>query len=406
MTQIGSSTEIKSLLNQANSMLGQLNIDSETSTYINSVWSTGNSIEQIASGDDNQKAAGIQQIINNVMSLVEKFTTGEAKAAKAEDKKNKAAAQKVVDDQQNAKTELETEIGNINSTIEAQLSTVSSEVENLTKLGEDLTEKQQEIQAIKEEIETKKAELESAATVEEKKAILEEIKGLSGQIAEILASLSDLSSQMEASAEVVENAQGSIETAYSEVQKVQKDGTQKIAEIGQQGAKQVQNNTQVAATGAQNKIYAQAAKAAAETASGASFISFGATSSAAAKFNQIAIDQDSAAGTRIPGSVSNMSTVLQGIGGLQENLSVLTNFGNSIGNQFSDFSSVVGQWNSLSSQFIASIGSMELVQTGVDELRNTVDEDLAILENSESSEGNAELKTSQFSTDDLIKVEA
>ncbi len=380
---LSTNTDLQSVFSQVSNLLNKLPSDSSGSSSFNAeeFFQLGNLLNGSTSGttsssgtSSDNTANTIQTTINKVMSLIDKITNQEAKAASNEIKKNKQAADELKKEQENAKAELSQNIENIEAEIATENETVINSTASLEEVNEQLAEKQEQINEIVKQIEEQQQLLASAKTPEEKAAILGTIQGLSGQIGELVGNIGDLQEQVASLSQAVETSVTNIETAKGNAVTIQEDGEMKITQLVQEGANLVTTNTSSQVQGVTNTVTGKALEAAAETASSNMF-----SASTAPQLYRAANDQSTAGQTRTSGSLTNLQTVLQGIGGLQDNLSLLTNFETSIGNALSEFSGAVGSWNTAIDPIITSIGSFETVQSGNEELQAAVTSDLGSL---------------------------
>ena len=374
-------SEFNSYLSQAKNIFGQIesynNGSNSASSYMNSIFSGGSAIADIASNNDQQKAKGIQSLIKTATSLIKKLASNEAKAAADETKNNAKKAHQITKKQKKAEANLNKQIGKISEQVEAQSTVVTSATETLTKQSEELQKKQEEIDAIVKQIQEKQQELAKASTPEEQTQLLEEIQGLSAGITNIVTSINDIQNSIAEASSQVEGAVIEIETAKGNSVEIQQNGQMQIQEIAKEGADEIKNNVASNVKGIKNEVTGQVAQAAAEAASSNVF-----TAASAAKLYKTAVDQNMAGTTRLTGAVSNLNTVMQGIGALNNHTTILANFETAIGGALSDFSGYVGDWNSILEPTITSIGTITGeggIQSFNEELANSVGQDLETL---------------------------
>lgn len=382
-----SNSEFNTSLKEVQNLFQNIGVNGgESSTYLNSVFGAAGSVDQIANGNDQQKAQGIQNLISTVMSIIDKLMSNEAQAAKRDVKNNSKRAAEIEEEQKAAEAELKNQITEISNEVKGQSDIVVAASELLNKTSDELQAKQEQINEIIQQIQEKQQELASAKTAEERAALLNEIQGLSNSIVEITSAMADIQATVEDASAKVEAAVTEIETAKGNAVEIQQDGQMKITEIAQDGAAEIQNNVQSNATGVSNEVTGASAQAAAEAAS-SNYV----TASTAPKLFKVANDQNAAGSTRIGGAVQNLRTVMQGIGGLSNNTEILAHFETSIGSALNDFSGYVGAWNSALEPVITSIGSFvgeAGVQASNDELQKAVEADLEAVTNSDPDKEN------------------
>ncbi len=387
---IGSNSEYKALLNQMQGVFGQLSSFGgiKGGSYLNTIWSVAGNAEQLATGNESQKASAIQGLINNVLSIVEKLGNQEAANARKEVKRSEEDAKKLAEEQQKALTELNNGLEEIGNDIANQASIVSTANGTIETAQKDLQEKQEQINEIIEKIQEKQKELASTTDPEKQKELLSAIQGLSGQIAGIIAEVETIQINVQAAAEEVEAAVTDIETAKGNAVEVQENGELKITELAQQGAENVAETTQTQVKGVENSVTAKALEAAAN-ASSSNFV----TASAAAELSISAADQESAAGIRATGALGNLRNLMQGIGGLSDNINLLATFKNAIGGALETFNGYVGDYNSIIEPVITSIGSF-VGEGGIaattESLNEAIESDMEIIDGRLSGEEPAE----------------
>ncbi len=374
MFSINSNSDIKSYLKQAEGIFGQIEGfgGGEASTYINSVWSMGGDINNIATGNDQQKASAIQGLISKAMSLIEKIANQEANAAKREVQQNKKATEVFNKAGEASRTELKNALEEVSGEIENQSEVVTESIKELEKANEDIEKKQEKINKIITKIQEKQQELTNTQDSDKQAKLLQEIQGLSAGIIEITASIADVQQNVESASTNVEKAVTEIETAKGHSVEITEDHQMQIQQLASEGAQNLQQNVQTQVTGTINNATGQAAQAAAKAAS-SNIIS---GTSVAPKLYQVANDQQRAGATRTTGAVTNLKSVLQGIGGLTDNLSLLNNFNTSIGGALQDFAGHVGSWNEYLEPTIESIGSFNSIQGEVTTLQENVKTDV------------------------------
>ena len=175
MTTINSS-EFNSTVNQLQSVFRQIGTSSmgEYSTYINSVFSIGDSIGQIATGNENQKAAGVQNLIEQAMNLVNKLVNIQADANNKV-KADKEKAEKVSEKATQTEQELNSSMQEISQEIEGQTQIVNDATATIQETQEALAAKKEKINQIFTQIEQLQEALKNATTIEQKRQLLDQI---------------------------------------------------------------------------------------------------------------------------------------------------------------------------------------------------------------------------------------
>lgn len=362
---------------------------SSGSAYINSIFGAAGSVDQIANGNDQQKAAGIQSLVNNIMSILDKLMANEAQSATRETQKNAKTAAEVGKKQQKAEADLDRDVTEVTKEVDEQKEVLTNASNTIATVSEELKAKQEEAAKIEQEILAKQEALANAKTPEEKAALLEELQGLTGEIVSITSSMADIQSKVDSATADAESSMAQIDASQVKVAEIQQAGQDNINEIAQQGVNEIQNNVGSKVKAAENRATAQAAQAAA-TAASSNFI----TGTSAPKLQQIAIDQNAAAATRDAGAVTNLQSVMQGVGGLNNNVQKLAAFQTAIGMSYNEYTDATGAWGASLTVVITSIGSFvgeDSLQTSNESLQEAIKTDMQTVTNSgkadESEEG-------------------
>ena len=136
------------------------------SSYINSIFGVTGSIGQIATGNDAQKAQGIQSLVNEAMSLLQKILSPEAEAQQKVTSDAQGAGE-VKDSAQKVKAELKASMAKTEAQIDAQTEIAKNATETIENAKAELQKKQEEInKIIEEEIQTLQKQLAAATEPE------------------------------------------------------------------------------------------------------------------------------------------------------------------------------------------------------------------------------------------------
>lgn len=401
-------------LSNITSLLGQIEglssngsgSQNNASPFINSVFEQGtNIIGNASSGnsdgsvseEDYKKIA--QDAIKKILSMVSK----EAGTAKKEVDGQSKQATSVTEKSKNLGIKLEGSFSEISQSISTQNDIVEEATQNITKVQEKVKEKQEKINEIVEKIQAAQEKLSQTQDPQEQAALLNEINGYATNITGITQSIQTEQATMDNLTATVEKTVEKMESGTENMTVVQEEGQTQIRQLTQESSNCSKDVTQTGVKGAQNKVTAETARAAAEAAASNIFTS----STVATKLNQTAADQDQASSTRLNGLKSNITKIMQGIGNLTNNTEVLSSFCNSIGSSIHQYVNAIGSWDSIANPVIESIGSFETVGTGVEELTQTVETDLSSIESNNdgteqqtntNNEGSKEAQTPQNST--------
>lgn len=393
----GLNTNYESIIKQAESMLGQVSGGSNGSSSFNpeAFFQLGNILNGSKNSSNgtynsNNKNQMVNQIVNGVISLLKSLGTSEAKAASAENKKASKKANDLIKEEEKVKEELLNQTAKIAEQMLDNTDIVSSCNSSLAAINKELQDKQEELASYVEQLEAERKALETCKP-EEKESHLNNILTLSGSIAGLTTSVAELQSQVIDLSTDVENSYTTMEELKGNSVEVQETGEAIIQTLAQKGGELVAANANMQIKGVTNSATGQAAQSAAQTAS-SSIIGSG----AAVKLYKVANDQNQAGATRTAGAVGNLQTVLQGIGGLSEHLSVLAEFKNAIGNIDQGFTGLIGEWNNAIEPTITSIGSWQIVQDKNTELSATVQADLSQVENTQEENTDTKAQTVNF----------
>lgn len=390
--QVGN-TDINMYLQQAQGLFSQMGstMGGDTSTYINCIFDCGSNIQGLTSDDDQQKASAIKGIMNNVMSLIQKLASNEAQAARSEVKRNEEEVKKQNKAIEDQRKELNQQIGQLGGEITAQTGIVDGAVKEITDTQKAIQEKQEKINEIIKEIQAKQNELAGTTDPTKQAEILSEIQGLSGQITTVTSSISDLSSTVEAASTKVEDAASTIEDAKGNVIELQEQGSAAINENAKKSAQLTQTEIKTNTTGLVNEVTGESLQVAAEGAS-SNII----TAGTAPELYRKANDQKLAGSERTRGAITTLQTIMQGIGGLNDNASILANFNNSVGSALNAFDSAIGIWNQNLEPTVTSLGSFKTITEENQTLDTTVKEDLKTLPEDAQAAGQWSSLTQQY----------
>ncbi len=367
-----------SISSQISSQLGNLTIGSNGNFKIGDILAGINDIEAISSDNDQQRAAGIQSAINDVMSLLQKFVTnGETTAATTETAKNQSKSQKTAAEADNAKNELETGFSKIQTAINGESEQLQSLTGDAEEVNKELEEEKEKIQSIITDIQAKQAELAATTDPAQQQSILVEIQGLSGQLQTCAANIATLQQTAQSLSEKVQATVDNIEELNAGAFELQENGKVKLTQLSQELAQENSDNASTQGKAAGNEITGEAAQKAA-TAASSNFIT---GSSLAPKLYQVAADQKGAATVRQSGAQANLATIQQGIGKLSNASEVMDSFSTSIGSSLNQYIGYIGDWNNVLDPMITSFGSIDNMKIGdsIKNLNTAVTEDLGTI---------------------------
>lgn len=372
-------SQLNNLFSQITTMTGSLGntqIGKSGMSYNDIAW-LANAVGTVAmdGASSNQKASAVQNIIQKAMSIVETLVCNAEQAAKKEVKQETTKAQAILAKSENLGAQLDGDLTDIKTNIEAQSGIVEEASEALVEVQEAIAEKQEELAELAEQIQEKQQQLAETEDTNEKVAILAEIQGLSAQVAGIILEVQAQQQELNYLTAAVDDTTEDIEASTQKLAETEQEGLQELSEGYQESVSSATEVTATAATGAGNQATSVALQAAGEAAE--SNVITGAT--IAPQLFRSSADQQGAATERLTSIAQNISTLAQGIGGLQNSSQILASFKNSIGSALNGYADLVGSWDSQLEPVITSIGSLEGVQAAVTELQEDVKTDLGSL---------------------------
>ena len=334
------------------------------------------SIEQISSGDNKQQANGVQSLVNNVMSIISKFGTGEASAAGSEVSQNVQNTNTTVTASDEQVQKIQSSFASIQKGIEAQ----NQIIEDENKAAEDLQAKQKaeedKIKAAIEQINTLKSQLGGETDSTNQQALLNQITEQLGIINESITTVTGIKTELAEHSANVEKAYGTLVDYSAETQQTQSESAESLENLAAKAQQNMQDNGKTQAQAPVN----QATSASAASAAAAASTNIITGSSLAPKLYRVAGDQGAAASIRAMGASTVWAQMAQGIGKISNGAELLTSYNNTIGSALNDCENLVGRWNSTISPMITSIGSVESFKAQADEFGLIVDEDKASIE--------------------------
>lgn len=359
--------------------------------YMNTIWSSLQDVEGIANGNDQQKAAGIQNLLNKVMGLIEKFAgaNNETRRASSEVKGNGNDARDLTAEAAQTEQEMVAQIEAIKAELQGHIDVITNATANIADGTKNLQAQLDALKSIQEQIQEKQTKLgqldkNSPDYKEQAQTLLNDINGLAGLIPAITSTISGMQELCKTESQNVANAYTAVETLKGNAVEVQTNGQEKIVGLSSKAVQEVQDNAQSQLTGtAENKPIAEAAQQAGQAAASNMF-----TASQAPKLFGVSTDQSIASSIRITSSGNNLQTLQQGIGRINSSNEKLTGFSGDLDAQLNTFNTAIGSWDeTISQEMIVSIGSMDCkaISDASEELKSMVEADLETFKGSGSS---------------------
>ena len=382
-------TELTSLLNQIG--VGGTSFKVAGANFnIGELLSGAQSVYAVKNGNQQQKEAGVQSLVNQIVSLVSKIANAQADADNKV-KENQDAVKEVDKKVKKTEADLKLEIKNAGEEIAAQTAIVDTATGVVADNQEELVAKIAEIKAAKEEIVKKQSKLAAATTNEEKESLLGEIKGQADIILSASGDIANLQGLIAAEEENIVKATAGIEAAQGRTVEVQQQAVSEIANAAQEGTQATVNIVKTQAEGTKDVAAGQAIEAAAATASAT-----GVGAIVGAPTAQKGAELIAAGTTKIGGSIGNLNGLKTVITGMASNSALLNEYNTTIGGALGNFNNAIGGWNDAITPFITSIGSLDYTAYGSEatRLKGVVGEDelaLGISQPDKGSDNNVEV---------------
>lgn len=372
--------DLQSILNKTMGQIESLNasngsnVNSSDNNFVNSVWGMVQNGEAAASGDDQQKAQAITNIVQNLMSMLTSLGTNENSKATNEVKKNDKKADELSNKADETATETETKVKEIVSQIETSSADISKAIETIKELGGDkglVAEAQQKLEEQLAIIEENKSILnDGVSSPEAKQEALNKLTNAASVINGLVESINGYQKEIEAQNNIVESASENVSTLVEDTANVISEGASTLQSYIQQGQTQTVTNTVTSTTGTANEVVG--AKATAMGTASNSLPVLG--QSAGAKLIQIGTDQTSAGKTRLAGSAKTLASLTKAIGKMGADLSNLSSFTNTVGQAANNSVDLIGQYGSELEPVITATGSWANVADVNAQFEEAIDE--------------------------------
>lgn len=363
----GFNTDIQSILTKA---MGQLesvggstgsNGASSGNNYVNSIFGLVQEGQSAVSGNDQQKAKAVTNIVQNLMGMLMSLGTNENSKATKEVKQNEKNVNDLDKKADEASQNTQSKINEIVASIADNTTSISKAMETIQELGGDkgqIAEAQAQLEEQLAIIEENKQILnDGVSSPEAKEAALQALLGAASAINGLVESIGEIQKEIEVQNGIVETSSNNVAGLIEESAAQISNGIQTLQGYIQEGGVQTVTNTTSSTTGAANEI--TGAKATAMGAAANSNIITGA--SVGQKLIRIGSDQTAAGGTRIQGAVKNISALTKSIGEMGSDLSTIAGFVNSIGEVGNNFTALVGQYEAQLEPVITATGSWAAV---------------------------------------------
>ena len=346
--------------------------------YLNSVWGLVQNGEAAISGNDQQRAQAITNIVQNLMSMLTSLGTNENSKATKEVNNNDKNANKLEQEADKKAQDTQAEIKTIVNDIATNSNNISDAIEKIKELGGS----EDDIQAAKENLDKQVQIIETNLAIvndgvsspEAKQKALALIKGASAEITNITSQMSILTEetqkQIQEQNSIVEASTNNIASLMEKSVTTISGGTADLESYIQQGAQQTVTNTTTATTGAANEVVGATATT---SGSATSWVPvFGQTASS--KLIQIGADQTAAGATRIGGSAKTLASLTQAIGKMGADMNSIAGTVGNVEGVGNSAIALVGDYQTKLDSIITATGSWSQVADANADLTSAIAE--------------------------------
>lgn len=332
----------------------------------------GADIEQIAtSKDPNQQANALKSIINDILNIAKKFGNREKSTAVKETQDTAQKAQELNQKSRELGVKMEGKFEEVQASIEEQSQIVTDASELLTEAQAQIKEEEEKIAAIIKKIQEAQQKLTEEQDTKKQAEILAEIQGYAE---EITTSTTAITNQQDTALDLkgaVDDATANVADATENMTVIVKDGVAEIGQTVKEEGKLVGEVAETGVKGGENAATAAALETASTITSSNMF-----TAAATPQIKQAALDQEGAATTRLGSIGTNSAKITAGIGTLENNASIMSQYTSTVGSALTKFTGLVGSWNMQLPATITSIGTAIALEGENTELKSKIPTDL------------------------------
>lgn len=327
---------------------------------------TANNIANIAQGNDQQKAAAIQDIMSDLMDLFSSLGTGASSKARKEVKSNDKKIEQNEKNAEETSRQVSEKVQEILGNCEANATNIAEAIASIEKLGGDkgeIAKVQQQLEEQRKIIEDNKEILISDADSKEKKSALVNILNASSAIAGLVEQVAGYKEQIIAQNAVVEENSNQIAESTTSSAEVISEGVNKMQEYLVNAGVLTKDQATLSIKSAKNT-----ATGTAQEATGQAMTNFWATAAEGAKYILSGNDKLNAGATLMQGATQGLSKLTGSIGEMGQYLTLFTEFGNGIGSFAEGAVQLIGQYDATVNPMIESIGSWDDIAKASEEL--------------------------------------
>ncbi len=381
-------SNLQSVLNQAMAQLQGMNFGSGTfgtqgsgsskSSYVNSIFGLVQQGQQAIEGNDEQKARATVNIIQGLLSLISLGGNHQAEANQ-EVNRNSQDITNTENAADKKAQEIQSKIEEITNNIASNTQNINSAIEEIEKLGGN-TSKIKEIQEqILEQLDIIEQNKKDLNTPDKKEQALAAISTAAATINELVNSMGqmilDMQAEIESQNAIIDENVNSISGLITESAEKISEGATDIQAYIKKDAAAGTKATQITTQGGTD-VPTGTAEVTAGEAINSNIFSATFSGGKGIKLIMDGNQRISAGQTRISGGVANLSSVMQGIGKMGNDISSLSDYANAIGKIGEGAIDLVGVYQSKLQPLIDSLGSynMEAVVAANEALQSEVKE--------------------------------
>ena len=355
--------DLQSAINKAMSQLGSINSDtsskasgSSESAYVNSVWGLVQDGQEVAQGNDEQKAKAMTNILDGIMNLIS-FSKNQNAQANKEVKKNSDAINKNEQAADKKAQEIQQSIEKIVGDISSNTSSINDALAAIEKLGDngDIAKVQEQIQEQLDKIDQAKEDLKDP---NKRDNALETISAAASAIDGLVANIQNIQSVIEEQNAIVEESVNNISGLISDSANKISEGVTELQQYIQKGTALGTDSAQLATQGKIDGLTGNA-----EVKAGERMTNPATGTVTGAKGIQLINDGNqriSAGGTRRQGGAKNLQSLTASIGKIGSDLSSLSEYTNSIGKIGEGVASLAEQYTNSIQPYIEATGTWDV----------------------------------------------
>ena len=370
-TELGILNQFKNVTSTGDvrNLFGSMGYTGAGDDFVNSVFSLVQEGQNVANGSDKQTA--INNILNNILSVISSIGTNESAVAAKEVKNDSKATDNLDKNVKQTESETKTKLEKIMTAVSEGTVSIENAIEKLQELGGDdglIAQVQEQLKEQLDIIDTNKEILNNGvSSPDAKQEAFDNIKKASDKIQKLVSSLNKIVKLIEKQNKIVTKASEKVELNVNDAANVFAESEEKLGQFTQQVQTQAQN---ISKSQTQGQIDEKISEVARDTSTETSWIPV-AGQAASADLIKISVDRALSSQTRLIGSAQNMQALSSTITSLGSAFGEFQSVMGNIGNMTDIFVTRVGSYNDTISPYITAIGTWT---TANSELQQTVTE--------------------------------